>query len=73
MSTLRLMIPEWHGGLNPNYVLGSELLACIAPQSETDQTICVKVNTDFQRAPRQENGIDEGTELLSQRKETERI
>ena len=73
MTTLRLMIPEWHGGLNPNYVLGSELLACIAPQSETDQTICVKVNTDFQRAPRQENGIDEGTELLSQRKETERI
>ena len=21
MSTLRLMIPEWHGGLNPNYVM----------------------------------------------------
>lgn len=73
MSTLRLMIPEWHGGLNPNYVLGSELLACIAPKNEMDETICIKVNTDFQRIQEQENGIDGGAELLSQMSETERI
>ena len=36
MSTLRLMIPEWHGGMNPNYVLWSELLACIADFEGTE-------------------------------------
>ena len=73
MSTLRLMIPEWRGGLNPNYVFGSELLAHIAPPNETDETICVEVNRDFQRTPKQEKGIDEGAGLLSQMSETEKL
>ncbi len=73
MSTLRLMIPEWHGGLNPNYVLGSELLACIAPENEADETVRVAVNTDFWKTPEQRNGIDEETALCDQMRKTKEI
>lgn len=29
-KTLRMIFPQWQGGINPNYVFGSELLAYIA-------------------------------------------
>ena len=32
MKTIRLDIPQWQGGNNPNYVFGSELLSIIVPQ-----------------------------------------
>lgn len=72
-STLRLIIPEWHGGLNPRYVFGSQLLACIAPPNEHDETVRISVDTDFDRTPEKVNGIDEEALLGCQMRETARI
>ncbi len=33
-KTLRMVFPQWQGGINPNYVFGSELLAYIAPPAQ---------------------------------------
>lgn len=56
-KTLRLIYPEWHGGVNPNSVFGSKLLSCIAPPSETDETVEIEVKTDFDSPVAQVNGI----------------
>ena len=71
-KTLRLVIPEWRGGVNPNYVLGSELLSHMAPQNKNDKTISIGVNTDFQSPITQSEGIDGGDFLLQQMAETRR-
>lgn len=72
-STLRLVIPEWHGGLNPDYVFGSELLSCIVPENEEDETIRITVDRDFQKKTDRKNGIDGEAVLRQQMKETEGI
>ena len=72
-KTLRCIIPEWHGGVNPNYVLGSELLSQTAPQNTNDTTIRIEVNTDFQNKINQVDGIDGGDFLLQQMAETRRV
>ncbi len=35
-KTIRLLMPQWQGGDNPNYSFGAELLAWLAP--DNDQT-----------------------------------
>ena len=50
-STLRMIIPEWHGGLNPNYVLGAELLACIAPVDNMQETVRIPVDMSADQRP----------------------
>ena len=64
-KTLRLIYPEWHGGVNPNYVFGSKLLSCIASPSETDETVEIEVKTDFDSPVAQVNGIDCGEAIRS--------
>lgn len=44
MTTLRLIMPQWQGGNNPNYAFGSELLAWLAPKSETAKEVRVPIN-----------------------------
>lgn len=72
-TTLRLIIPEWHGGVNPNYVFGSHLLAQIAPPGDADETVEISVDTEFHTAPAAVDGIDGGDLLLRQMQETARI
>ena len=31
-KTLRLIYPQWQGGINPNYATGSEVLSLILPK-----------------------------------------
>lgn len=50
MSTLRLLFPQWQGGMNPDYYFGGELLAFIAPNKNNDETVKICVNTDFNHA-----------------------
>lgn len=33
-KTIRLLMPQWQGGNNPNYSFGAELLAWLAPDSD---------------------------------------
>lgn len=47
MSTLRLLFPQWQGGMNPDYYFGGELLAFIAPNQSNGETVRICVNTDF--------------------------
>lgn len=72
-KTLRLLWPQWQGGLNPDYVLGSQLLACIAPPSDTDETITVPVRRDFTAPCTLREGVSYGDPLLEQMGEAKKI
>ena len=63
--TLRIKYPEWHGGVNPNYVLGSNLLSVIAPQNSKDEEVEIKIDTNFSKTDKFE-GIDCGEALLNE-------
>lgn len=70
--TLRIKYPEWHGGVNPNYVLGSNLLSVIAPQNSKDEEVEIKIDTNFSKTDKFE-GIDCGEALLNELNETYKI
>lgn len=72
-KTIRLILPQWQGGVNPDYVFGAEVLAFIAPPSHTAETYKIIVNEDFDTPLKTENGIDGETSLLLQLEETARI
>ena len=72
-KTLRLTWPQWQGGVNPNYVFGSELLAVIAPPSEKDECVTISVNQDFCVPMETVDGIDHGNALLVQMKAAQQI
>ena len=64
-KTLRIKYPQWHGGVNPNYVLGSNLLSVIAPPNPKDDEVEIKVDTNFDKTDKFE-GIDCGEALLNE-------
>lgn len=72
-KTLRMLLPQWQGGVNPDYVFGAEMLSFIAPPSKTDETVRVVVNKDFAKPLAKENGVDGEAVLHSQLEETARI
>lgn len=64
-TTLRMVMPQWQGGDNPNAYFGSKLLAWLAPQSSWP-TVEVPV-TPFDGHPSEvENGIRHRKALLRQ-------
>ncbi len=69
-KTLRLVYPEWHGGVNSNYVFGSRLLAHIAPPSNTDEIVQIEVATDFDAPVAAVDGVDFGGVILNTIKQT---
>lgn len=72
-KTLRLTYPQWQGGVNPNYLFGAELLSAIAPSSPTDESVKIQVNNDFDGPRIKLDGIDCGSDLLSQMGRTAEI
>ena len=68
-KTLRIKYPEWHGGVNPNYVLGSNLLSIIAPPNPKDEEVEIKIDNNFSKTDKFE-GIDCGEELLKELNQT---
>lgn len=72
-GTLRMVLPQWQGGVNPDYVFGAEVLAFIAPPSKSAETVRVVVNEDFATPLKKENGVDGESVLLAQLEETARI
>lgn len=72
-KTLRITFPQWQGGVNPQYVFGSELLSVIAPPNAADEAVTIAVARNFNEAQAQVDGIDCGEALLAQQKETARI
>ncbi|QQZ60426.1 arginase family protein [Paenibacillus sonchi] len=64
-KTIRLLMPEWQGGNNPNYSFGAELLAWLAPDNE-QPLIQVPVQAYDGTPLHNENGMYGRTQLLEQ-------
>ena len=64
-KTIRLLMPQWQGGNNPDYMLGARLLAWLAPDS-TDPVIEVPVESVGHEELAIENGILARSALLKQ-------
>lgn len=71
MKTIRLDMPQWQGGNNPNYVLGSKLLQVIVPESQSIESVSVPVNMDFNHRLEKSNGI-EGEKIITEQHENAR-
>jgi len=64
-KTIRLLMPQWQGGDNPNYSFGAELLAWLAP--DNDQPLIHVPVVAYDGTPLvSENGIKGRTPLLQQ-------
>lgn len=64
-KTIRLLMPQWQGGNNPNYSFGAELLAWLAP--ENDQPLIHVPVQPYDGTPLEnENGINGRKQLLEQ-------
>ena len=55
-KTIRLKIPQWQGGNNPTYSLGSELLSWLAPKNDQKKEIEVPIPV-FEGPLEKENGV----------------
>ena len=38
-KTVRLVYPQWQGGVNPNYAIGSEILNLVLPKGKNTETL----------------------------------
>ncbi|CQR56588.1 arginase family protein [Paenibacillus riograndensis] len=64
-KTIRLLMPQWQGGNNPNYSFGAELLAWLAPDND-QPLIHVPVQAYDGTPLHNENGMYGRTQLLEQ-------
>ena len=71
-KTIRLLMPQWQGGDNPNYSFGAELLAWLAPDND-QPLIPVPVQAYDGTALVNENGINGRTQLMEQLEAAEHI
>ncbi len=67
-KTVRLVFPEWQGGVNPNYVTGAEVLALIAPKGQQSETHRVPVTEDFEKELEYSDGYYAKTAIREQQK-----
>ena len=64
-KTLRIKYPQWHGGVNPNYILGSNLLSVIAPPNPKDEEVEIPIESNFSKTEKMD-GIECGESLLNE-------
>lgn len=64
-KTIRLLMPQWQGGNNPNYSFGAELLAWLAPDND-QPLIHVPVQAYDGTPLENENGMNGRKQLLEQ-------
>lgn len=72
-KTIRLVFPEWQGGVNPNYYIGSKLLAWLVPENADQQVIEVPVAENFEEKDVITDGISWKPELMAQQKKAKEI
>lgn len=71
-KTIRLLMPQWQGGNNPNYSFGAELLAWLAPNN--DQSLIHVPVRPYEGIPLQnEHGMYGRTQLLQQLEAAEHL
>lgn len=71
--TIRLIIPQWQGGTNPDYLLGAQLLAMVLPPDAQAETVHVPVAEDLSASEVAPDGIDGKPVLLQQMAATQSI
>ena len=71
-KTIRLLMPQWQGGNNPDYSFGAELLAWLAPDNN-QPLIKVPVHAYDGTPLVKENGMNGRTQLLEQLEAAEHI
>lgn len=64
-KTLRIKYPQWHGGVNPNYVFGSNILYAIAPPNPKDEEVEIKIDQNFSKTEKLD-GIECGEALFNE-------
>lgn len=72
-KTVRLILPQWQGGVNPDYYLGSKILSAIVPESNSIRTIEVPVSQNFDSDLKIEQDINGRKVLLKQTELTRNI
>lgn len=72
MSTLRLLIPDWQGGNRPEYYLGAKLLAALAPKSQKQEQVEIKVARPTTKVEL-ENEVHAQSALSEQIKKTKEV
>jgi len=65
-------MPQWQGGDNPNYPLGTELLAFLAPDTG-QETLRVHVDAPGETSPKLEGGIVHRQALLTQLRQARQL
>jgi len=65
-NTLRLLMPQWQGGNNPEYSFGARLLSWLAPSNDKDYFIEVPVEPYNGEKPAKEEGVVARTALKKQ-------
>ncbi|CAJ1315291.1 arginase family protein [Paenibacillus nuruki] len=71
-KTIRLLMPQWQGGNNPNYSFGAELLAWLAPNN--DQPLIHVPVRPYEGTPLQnEHGMYGRTQLIQQLEAAEHL
>lgn len=65
-GTIRLVYPQWQGGMNPNYAEGARIMALLAPGGAGCETVEVPVSMDAAARTERSNGILGESALLAQ-------
>lgn len=66
-NNLRIVLPQWQGGMNPNYRLGAKLLNALVPESQQTETLEIPVSDKRHSA---DTVVDEEESLLNQMETT---
>ena len=72
-NTLRLLMPQWQGGNNPNYLLGAQLLTWLAPNEKNDLVVEVPVESYTGMKLEKEDGVVARSVLLQQLRSAQNI
>lgn len=67
-KTLRLLFPQWQGGINPNYYFAPKLLEWLAPADPNSETAEVPVAANFETPLKLEYDFYAGNILVEQAK-----
>ena len=72
-KTLRLIFPEWQGGMNPHYAQGSEILSKIVPQGKDCKVVEVPVSKDYHKKLSKSLEVAWGDDILEQQQAAYKI
>lgn len=62
-NNLRVVLPQWQGGMNPNYRMGTKILNALVPESKQTETVEIPVS---KKKYSTDAAVDEEESLLNQ-------